>query len=534
MPILKILLSWLALILGALAKRNIIMLVTDGTGPASINLARSYNQYVNNNQDLLLELDRYLVGTSRTRSSSSLITDSAAGATAFSCALKSYNGAISVDPHQRACYTVLEALKAKGYKTGLVVTTGITDATPAAFNAHAESRAMQSEIASQQMGIGSAFGHVTDLMIGGGACFYSPGTSAGGCRSDEEDLFAHAEKLGWNVAKDRATFDSWDMGANVSLPLLALHAFYNVPYEIDRDPAVHPSLYEQTQLALNVLSEATKDSEEGFFLMVEGSRIDHAGHHNDAAAQVREVLAYDKAFAAVVDFVDSSDVDTIMVATSDHETGGLTVGRQLGEDYPEYVWFPRVLDEAQASGEKIGADLVAFLNTSPSTKQIESYVADTIFTGQLGLKAFHNDELTYVLDMVHRGALADTVEYCKDMIAQRAHVGWTTHGHTGVDVNIYAHANTPEGKALIWEELHGARENTEVGAFLAKVGDVSIGQRLDYKWGQEAPSEVPADAPQRVLDYVTDIAAEADIEALETREHGFGAHMLAEPHQREV
>ena len=117
--------------------RNVIMMISDGFGPASQTMARNYNQaFYNVSYGTQLPLDTILVGSSRTRSSSSLITDSAAGATAFSCGLKSYNGAIGVDQHGKACGTVLEAAKRQGMLTGLVVTSRITHATPAAFSAH--------------------------------------------------------------------------------------------------------------------------------------------------------------------------------------------------------------------------------------------------------------------------------------------------------------------------------------------------------------------------------------------------------------
>jgi alkaline phosphatase len=95
-----------------------------------------------------------MVGQSRTRSANSWITDSAAGATAFSCALKSYNGAIGVNATQQPCGTILEAAKALGYATGLVVTSQITDATPASFSAHVTWRKYENEIAVQQVGSG--------------------------------------------------------------------------------------------------------------------------------------------------------------------------------------------------------------------------------------------------------------------------------------------------------------------------------------------------------------------------------------------
>lgn len=111
-------------------KRNLIFMVSDGMGPASLSLTRSYRQLVEGlEHDDTLTLDKHFWGTSRTRSSNRLVTDSAAGATAFSCGKKSYNGAISILPDSSPCGSVLEAAKKDGYHTGLVVTTDITVST---------------------------------------------------------------------------------------------------------------------------------------------------------------------------------------------------------------------------------------------------------------------------------------------------------------------------------------------------------------------------------------------------------------------
>lgn len=301
-------------------------MVSDGMGPASLSLTRSFRQLVEDlPPDDTLVLDRHFWGTSRTRSSSSLITDSAAGATAFSCGRKSYNGAISVLPDFSPCGTVLEAAKRAGYATGLVVTTDITDATPACFASHVYLRTQMDEIALQEVGEG-VLGRTVDLMLGGGRCHFLPNSTTGSCRRDDVDVTALAQKKhGFAYADSRAAFDAMQLGKNVSLPALGLFAGYNIPFEIDRKNMadVYPSLSEMAVTALQALSRATKDSDKGFFLMVEGSRIDHAGHINDAAAQVREVLEYDKAFKAVLDFIDATDTETVLVATSDHETGGL-------------------------------------------------------------------------------------------------------------------------------------------------------------------------------------------------------------------
>lgn len=309
-------------------KRNLVFMVSDGMGPAPLSMTRSFRQLVDGlPHDDVLALDRHFWGTSRTRSSMSLITDSAAGATAFSCGEKSYNGAISMLPDYTPCGTVLEAAKRAGYTTGLVVTTDVTDATPACFASHVYFRAQNDEVALQEIGEG-ALGRVVDLIFGGGRCRFLPNSAEGSCRQDDINVAEIAQKKhGWTYVDNRAGFDDLWEGKNVSLPALGLFARGDFPFEIDRRNMAHiyPSLSEMAATALKALEEATKDSDKGFFLMIEGSRIDHAGHINDPAAQVREVLEYDKTFQAVVDFLDRSDTPGSLVATSDHETGGLSV-----------------------------------------------------------------------------------------------------------------------------------------------------------------------------------------------------------------
>ena len=332
----------------ASAKRNLIFMVSDGMGPASLSLTRSFRQYQDGLPiDDVLVLDQHFLGSSRTRSSSSLVTDSAAGATAFSCGKKSYNGAISVLPDHSPCGTVLEAAKRAGYMTGLgeflslpcsenaaniklVVTTSITDATPACFASHVNIRTEEDTIAKQEIGE-QPLGRVVDLMLGGGRCHFLPNTSSHGCRTDDLDVTKLAqEKHGWTYIDSRKQFDDISSKDDIRLPLLGLFARYDFPFELDRRTMneTYPSLEEMARTALKALEAATADSDKGFFLMIEGSRIDHAGHGNDPAAQVHEVLAYDKAFGAVVEFLEKSSDDGVLVATSDHETGGLVVARR--------------------------------------------------------------------------------------------------------------------------------------------------------------------------------------------------------------
>lgn len=452
-------------------KKNVIFMVTDGMGPASLSLARSFRQHRDGlSIDDILTLDKHLVGSSRTRSNDSLVTDSAAGATAFSCGLKSYNGAIGVSPEKTPCGTILEALKLQGYLTGLVVTTRITDATPAAFSSHVDMRSQEDQIAEQQLGE-NPLGRVVDLIIGGGRCHFLPAT-LGGCRSDSRNLVEEAQRNNWTYAGDRASFDLLDEGRNVSLPLLSLLANTDIPYDIDRDEKVYPSLAEQVKVALTALEHATKDSDKGFFLLIEGSRIDHAGHHNDPAAQVREVLAYDAAFEQVIEFIDASDVETVAISTSDHETGGLATARQILPDYPEYLWFPQVLADSKHSGEYVARKLVGLRREAEDDKKFDQLIVETV-EKDLGIKEHTKAEVQAIKNAVISNP-GNVVYVVNDMISVRSETGWTTHGHSAVDVNIYAYSNSKSINQQLYSHkpfhgLLGNHENIEIGAFMESI-----------------------------------------------------------------
>lgn len=449
-------------------KKNVIFLVTDGMGPASLSLARSFRQHRDGLPiDDILELDRHLIGSSRTRSSSSLVTDSAAGATAFSCAMKTYNNAVGVSPDEKPCGTLLEAMKFQGYHTGLVVTTRITDATPAAFSSHVTYRFYEDLVAQHQLG-DYPLGRVVDLMIGGGRShFYPPADTKygnGGARKDDRNLIDEAIKSGWSYVGNRSEFDALNLGKNVELPLLALVADNDIPFDIDREDDVYPSLEEEAITALTALSEATKDSDKGFFLLIEGSRIDHAGHNNDPAAQVREVLAFDKAFEAVLDFADSTDVETIVISTSDHETGGLATARQLTPSYPDYAWYPSALLNATHSGEYLNRKVASY-----EGDDLESFVKSEILEKDLGILDYDSTEVENIIKNK-----ASSHYTLNDIVSRRSQTGWSTHGHSAVDVNIYAYSNKKHAMYELYENLGGNHENIEIGQFMVDFVGVDL------------------------------------------------------------
>ncbi|ODQ77521.1 hypothetical protein BABINDRAFT_163524 [Babjeviella inositovora NRRL Y-12698] len=453
-------------------RKNVIFMVSDGMGPASISLARSFRQF----RDELpfgntLALDKHMIGSSRTLSDSSLVTDSAAGAVAFASGQKTYNGAIGVNPYKVPIGTILEAAKLqRNYKTGLVVTTRLTDATPAAFSAHADYRFQEDLIAQQQLG-GYELGRVVDLLIGGGRCHFHP-VAEGGCRADATNLIVQAQTDGWQYVSDRASFDKLGAkGEHVQLPLLALLAEGDIPYDLDRNASVYPSLKEETTVAMNALLQASLDDDtsEGFFLLVEGSRIDHAGHHNDPAAQVREVLAYDETFQQVLDFVNKHSSETeqfIVLSTSDHETGGLATSRQISPSYPDYVWYPEALDNASHSGEYVAAKLRQF--QAADEAELGKFIGETL-RSDLGIVDYTEDDIK-TLSSIRDNA----IDYLNNLVSFRSRTGWSTHGHSAVDVNIYGYSPKRKVMGEIYENLAGNHENIEIGQFMQRWVDVDI------------------------------------------------------------
>ncbi|MEX0720349.1 MAG: alkaline phosphatase [Balneolaceae bacterium] len=282
--------------------KNIILLIGDGTGLAQI----SSGQIGLVGADGLLHMQTMPVtGFVKTHSSDNLITDSASGATAYSCGLKTYNGAIGVDPNQVKCKTILEMAEEKGISTGLVSTSSITHATPASFAAHVEKRSMQEEIAEDFLDSG------VDVFLGGGMKWFAPNQ-----RSDALDLLGQFESTGYQVLQNEGELENSD--SNKLLGLFAADG-------LERNDS-EPSLAQMTEKSLNILSQ----NEKGFFLMVEGSQIDWAGHANDIKYILREVKDFDDAIKAVLDFA-AEDGETLVVLTADHETGGMTMQRQQSE-----------------------------------------------------------------------------------------------------------------------------------------------------------------------------------------------------------
>lgn len=272
--------------------KNIILLIGDGMGVAQVTAGLTANKgklFLNNFKNL---------GLMKTQSADKYITDSAAGGTAISTGVKTYNGAIGVDTDTAVVKTILEEAEEKGLATGLVSTSSITHATPASFIAHQKSRNMYEEIAADFLKTDF------DVIIGGGVEHFSK-------RKDGRNLLKEFDEKGYKVEPDleKARYIR-------SAKLVSLTADVHNPRIAERGNMLPVA----TETAINILD----NNQKGFFLMVEGSQIDWGGHAGSTIYIVEDMLDFDKAVGKALDFA-AENGETLVIVTSDHETGGMAL-----------------------------------------------------------------------------------------------------------------------------------------------------------------------------------------------------------------
>jgi len=290
--------------------KNIILLIGDGMGPAQIGAAWLYSNRVLGKELRMVEVMRagrtgYMVNDA----ADAIVTESAAAATQMATGVRARLKALSVAADGKTpLKTILEIAKERGMATGLVTTSGITDATPAAFATHVPSRNDEAAVAVQELQLG------VDVLLGGRKRFFLP-ESAQGERRDDRNLVEEARRAGYSVVSTAA-----ELRQAPGRKILGLFNVDNMAYEIDRSATAEPSLAEMAAKTIEVLA----CNPNGFFAMIEGGRIDHAAHRNDASGMIGEMLAFDQAVGVALDFQRRSP-DTLLIVTADHETGGLAV-----------------------------------------------------------------------------------------------------------------------------------------------------------------------------------------------------------------
>lgn len=272
--------------------KNIILLIGDGMGVSQVFAGLTANK-----GHLFLENCKY-IGFSKTQSADAYITDSAAGGTAISSGVKTYNGAIGVDVNRNPVKTILEEASENGLATGLVSTSAITHATPASFIAHQAGRGSYEDIAADFLKTD------IDVFIGGGLNHFTK-------RVDGRNLLEELKQKDYQVETDLKKIKKIKNGKLAGLTADIHNGRMNERGDM---------LPVATETALDILDNNKK----GFFLMIEGSQIDWGGHAKSTIYVVEDMLDFDQVIGQALEFA-AKDKKTLVLVTADHETGGMAL-----------------------------------------------------------------------------------------------------------------------------------------------------------------------------------------------------------------
>lgn len=457
-----------------MAAKNVIMLVPDGCSTSIQTLSRWLKGEP-------LNVDPIMSGSVITHMANSVITGSAAAGTAFATGHKTSVRFIGVGPSKTSpkgkelgfltgftpsaepfapVESVLAVAKRKGLSTGLIATSRISHATPASFAAHIDDRGKDNEIMEHMV-----YNDV-DVVFGGGARHLIPkdqtyttsfGDTWKGKRTDGENLIEELKKRGYTFV------DSKDGMSNVkSGRVWGLFDDSHMDPDLDRDDLnpTQPSLAEMTAKAIEILSK----DKDGFFLMVEGSQVDWAGHANDAAYMLGDFLAFDEAVGVALDFA-KKDKDTLILAFPDHNTGALSIGHEMTKYPPKYTGTSvetiiNPIRDAKMTIQEIN-------NKIPSPATVEN-VKETFVKYHGQYWADMPSDVAQKVAEIHNSKEERRDSYypiaqhvSKNMTA----FGWTTHGHTAEDVPLWSYG---PGRPI------GTFDNTELAKIAAKALGITL------------------------------------------------------------
>ncbi|WP_410799291.1 alkaline phosphatase [Lysinibacillus telephonicus] len=412
--------------------KNVIMLVMDGSSDNVSTISRWY-------KGESLALDSILTGAVRTYSAESAITDSAPAATALATGNKSNSGYVGVLPSTvttpgvepvaeedafKPVANVLEGAKLAGKATGIVSTSEIQHATPAGFSSHVASRSNYDDIAEQQV-----YQNI-DVVLGGGY------NSLNDTRKDGENLLTTIEEKGYDFVSDREELLSTN-----SNKIWGSFAPSALAYDFDR-PSTNPdepTLAEMTDKAIQTLSK----DKDGFFLMVEGSKIDWAAHANDPIGMISDFLAFDDAVNEALEFAKTNP-NTLVIAVTDHGNSGITIGNTNTDSTYDTTPVSAYIEPLKKATMTVEGALSLL-------KEDKSNLLDV--AALYGLTNPSAEEITKLNES------EDLAATMVQLLSQRANIGFTTGGHTGDDVFLYAYGPS---------HPTGLVENTDLAHTMAK------------------------------------------------------------------
>ena len=424
--------------------KNVILLIPDGQSVGGTTLARWYNG------GKPLAVDEMACGLVRTYSSDAAIADSAPSGTAMATGFKSHTGFVGVLPdvnsmpgmnplakgdERKPIASVLEAAQLAGKSTGIIATSEIMHATPADFTAHDPSRKNYDNLSEQQVY------QDIDVVLGSGEKYFTKEV-----RGDGEDLVSEIKNLGYDYVTSIEEMNSSD-----SEKIWGMFAPVDMAYDFDRDPSKEPSLAEMTSKAISTLSK----NENGFFLLVEGSKVDWAAHANDPIGVISDTLAFDDAVKVALDFA-KKDGNTVVISVTDHGNGGITIGNTATDSNYDKLHIDEYIEplkKATLTGE--GVEKLLNDDRSNIVEVMSKYY---------GVDDLTEEEIKAIKD-TEAGSLNYTVG---PIISKRANIGWTTTGHTGEDVPLYIYAPSN------CEKLSGVVENTDIAKYMSRVMGIDL------------------------------------------------------------
>ncbi|TYB31547.1 MAG: alkaline phosphatase [Candidatus Mcinerneyibacterium aminivorans] len=443
------------LILFAESKSNpkyIFYFIGDGLGLAQRELAEIYLEEKNQKQLLMNNLP--ITGNIRTSSLDSLITDSAAAGTALATGYKTKNGMISVLSEKKNVKTIVEYAEGKRWATGIITSTRLTHATPAVFASHNPDRGNENEIAADLVKSG------VDYFSGGGLRHFIPYNMKNSKREDNKNLIKVFENNGYRVLENKKEFLNFQtINFEKYEKIFACYSLSHLPYVINRkDSKKIPTLSESTDKAISLL----KKNKNGFFLMVEGGRIDHAAHMNDPATMIHEILEFDSSIRTAYKFYKKHSDETLIVVLADHETGGLGLG--YGNNYSLDI-------KSLHKQEKSIGFLLEQKIYDGSRKSFINYIE-----GSRGFNNLTREEKKKIynqMDEIDRYIKKEDKEYSlrtnysfipalSDIISERALIQWTSSAHTAIPVPVTA-------VGVKSEKFSGVKKNTEAAEIIINI-----------------------------------------------------------------
>jgi alkaline phosphatase len=394
------------------------------------------------NAPSLLLMDKFPAqGITTTYANDRFITGSAASATAMATGVKTNIGYIGVDPDFNPVETIPEKAKKQGVKVAIISSVSIDHATPAAFYAHQKSRNMYHEISMELAKSDFDF-------FGGGGIKDPEGKKS---KQPLGNVYEVAKNNGFTIVSEKAEFMALQKGVGKVLAYnKRLPDSQALPYDMD-NTSVDITLAEFTQKAIELL-----DNEKGFFMMIEGGKIDWACHANDAVAAIKDTIAFDEAVNVAYEFYQAHPEDTLIVVTGDHEYGGLTLGF-AGTQYEtafdilkdQQMSFQVFTDEimtkykTEHAGEAKFEDMLPLLEEYFGLKAegegplvLADYELEAL--EQAFLRSIAGVTLKAKTDYLLYGGYDPFTVEVTHILNQKAGLGWTSFSHTGVPVSTSA------------------------------------------------------------------------------------------------